>query len=387
MNKINILKLIFIFYIISICFGGYEWNACKTKINVDLGPQAISQLSKEEITELRIETENTCIEALHLEPNNSYIPFFIAKELYQKQLKNYNKAADMYIEALNRPDGDLGSQHTLKIARGKYLSSVHELIKTYAPNWFNYGVDANNKSKFDEAITNFIYASKFDSEFVLRSYAAISEIYFENKGNLNLALESLNTALENTEDIKVATDLKLRKATYLRKSKRQDEAKKILNELLKYNSNNVPAQLQLFHIYMDNSDCLNALKMGPDLFIKMEENPRIPMENLSELAFNIGVCYNQEGDVKYNFIIDYYGRDNKTEELTNKNLDNCQETIEYYTLAKEYFRNSQAYEEDISETTKQFKKEMRFKIKRVEEDLIPSLEELLETRKTLPGLE
>ena len=129
---------------------------------------------------------------------------------------------------------------------------------------------------------------------------------------------------------------------------------------------------------MDNSDCSSAIDMGQELFISMEENPRIPMENLSELSFNIGVCYNQEADVKYNLIIDYYGADNKTKELTNKNLNICQEAIDYYTLAKEYFRNSQAYEENPSETTKQFKKEMRSKIKKVEQELIPSLEELLE---------
>tara|TARA_Y100000590_G_scaffold343608_1_gene392632 strand:- start:894 stop:2027 length:1134 start_codon:yes stop_codon:yes gene_type:complete len=377
MNKINFIRLFPVF--LSLCFGGYEWNACKTKINVDLGSQAISQLSKEEIRELRSETENTCLEALNLEPENAYIAFFIAKELYENQLKEYNKAAEMYLQALNRPDGELGSQHALKMGRGKYLTSVHELIKTYAPKWFNYGVDANNKSQFDNAIKNFIYASKFDSDFILRSYGAIAEIYYENKADLNLAIESLDTALNSTNDSKVITDLKLRKITYLRKSGEKEKAKKIVMELLNDDGDSVPVQLQLFHLYMDNSDCLNALKIGPELFIKMEENPRIPMENLSELAFNIGACYNQEGDVKYNLIIDYYGnKENHTNDLTNKNLDFCQDTINYYNLAKEYFRNSQAYEEETSETTKQFKKDMRSKVKGIEQELIPSLEALLE---------
>jgi len=377
MKKINFIRLFPVF--LSLCFGGYEWNACKTKINVDLGSQAISQLSKEEIRELRSETENTCLEALNLEPENAYIAFFIAKELYENQLKEYNKAAEMYLQALYRPDGELGSQHALKMGRGKYLTSVHELIKTYAPKWFNYGVDANNKSQFDNAIKNFIYASKFDSDFILRSYGAIAEIYYENKADLNLAIESLDTALNSTNDSKVITDLKLRKITYLRKSGEKEKAKKIVMELLNDDGDSVPVQLQLFHLYMDNSDCLNALKIGPELFIKMEENPRIPMENLSELAFNIGACYNQEGDVKYNLIIDYYGnKENHTNDLTNKNLDFCQDTINYYNLAKEYFRNSQAYEEETSETTKQFKKDMRSKVKGIEQELIPSLEALLE---------
>ena len=377
MNKINFIRLFPVF--LSLCFGGYEWNACKTKINVDLGSQAISQLSKEEIRELRSETENTCLEALNLEPENAYIAFFIAKELYENQLKEYNKAAEMYLQAINRPDGELGSQHALKMGRGKYLTSVHELIKTYAPEWFNYGVDANNKSQFDNAIKNFIYASKFDSDFILRSYGAIAEIYYENKADLNLAIESLDTALNSTNDSKVITDLKLRKITYLRKSGEKEKAKKIVMELLNDDGDSIPVQLQLFHLYMDNSDCLNALKIGPELFIKMEENPRIPMENLSELAFNIGACYNQEGDVKYNLIIDYYGnKENHTNDLTNKNLDFCQDTINYYNLAKEYFRNSQAYEEETSETTKQFKKDMRSKVKGIEQELIPSLEALLE---------
>ena len=377
MNKINFIRLFPVF--LSLCFGGYEWNACKTKINVDLGSQAISQLSKEEIRELRSETENTCLEALNLEPENAYIAFFIAKELYENQLKEYNKAAEMYLQAINRPDGELGSQHALKMGRGKYLTSVHELIKTYAPEWFNYGVDANNKSQFDNAIKNFIYASKFDSDFILRSYGAIAEIYYENKADLNLAIESLDAALNSTNDSKVITDLKLRKITYLRKSGEKEKAKKIVMELLNDDGDSIPVQLQLFHLYMDNSDCLNALKIGPELFIKMEENPRIPMENLSELAFNIGACYNQEGDVKYNLIIDYYGnKENHTNDLTNKNLDFCQDTINYYNLAKEYFRNSQAYEEETSETTKQFKKDMRSKVKGIEQELIPSLEALLE---------
>ena len=130
---------------------------------------------------------------------------------------------------------------------------------------------------------------------------------------------------------------------------------------------------------MDNSDCSSALEMAPDLYIKMEEDPRIPMGNLSELAFNIGVCYNQEGDIKYNLIIDYYkNKDNHTNELTNKNIDYCQDIINDYNLAKEYFRNSLDWEDEGSEITKQFKKEMRSKVKGIEQELIPSLEELLE---------
>ena len=303
MNKINILKLLPTLYFLSICFGGYEFNGCKTKINVDLGDRAKGQLSKQEIEVLRIEAEDICLEALSLEPENAYIALFIGEELYSKELKDNNKAAEMYIEALNRPDGNLGSQHILSVGRKK-IYNVHEYIKVQklADKWYNYGVDANNKAKHDEAIKNFEYSSKLDSSSALRCYGAIAEIYYEHKADVDLALESINTALVNTNDKETITDLKLRKITYLRKSGKKNEAEKILLELLNEDANSIPVQLQLFHLHMDNSDCSSALEMAPDLYIKMEEDPRIPMGNLSELAFNIGVCYNQEGDIKYNLI-------------------------------------------------------------------------------------
>ena len=120
------------------------------------------------------------------------------------------------------------------------------------------------------------------------------------------------------------------------------------------------------------------LELGEELFIAMEEDPTISMKALSSLAFNIAACFNQKADETYNGIIDYFSIDKeKTNELTQLNLDEAETAKDYYSSAKDYYRLSLDYDEGSSEITKGYKRKMRKDIRKIDEQIIPALEGLL----------
>jgi hypothetical protein len=130
-------------------------------------------------------------------------------------------------------------------------------------------------------------------------------------------------------------------------------------------------------LHTDNNDCNSAIELGEKLFISMEEDPTISMKALSSLAFNIAACFNQKADEAYNEIIDYFSFDQKSNELTQINLDKSEAAKAHYSSAKDYYRLSLDYDEDPSEITKEYKRKMRKDIRKIDEQIIPVLEGLL----------
>ena len=62
---------------------------------------------------------------------------------------------------------------------------------------------------------------------------------------------------------------------------------------------------------------------------------------------------------------------------TKLHIDKGEKSKEYYTSAKDYFRLSLDYDENPSESTKAYKKEMRKNVRKIDEQITPTLESLL----------
>ena len=357
MNKNYIFILLINLLITCLLSRSMEFTSCKTYVKVE------KNLEK---------GEEFGLLALEVEPDNSYVPFFIGQFIYRKQKKPL-KAGRMFLEAKNRPDMKIESPY--RIGEDQWIRTVHEAIAREAYNWFNYGVDANSNKKYDEAIEHFEIASELDPKLAGKCYSAISEIHFSNQ-EINKALEFIDIALKKTSDSEIILNLKISQAQYLRKNGLASEALSIFQNIPDQDMT-LMGKNELFLIHMDNDDCDQAIEIGEDLFIAMEEDPNVAMSKLSELAFNIGACFNQKADKLYNEIIEYLGFDDKNNELTQLSLNKSEDVKEFYSFAKDYYRLSLDYDENPSEITKEYKKKMRKDIRKVDEQIIPTLEGLL----------
>ena len=357
MTKNYIFILLINIFITSLFSRSMEFTSCKTYVKVEKNLEKGAEFG---------------LLALEIEPNNSYIPFFIGKNVYRKQKKPL-EAGRMFLEAKNRPDMKI--ENPYRLGKDKWIRTVHEAIKIYGSDWFNYGVEANTNKKYDEAIEHFEIASELDSKLTGKCYSAISEIYFNNQ-KIDEALEFIDVALEKTSDPKIILNLKISKAQYLRKNNQVEEAFAIFQNIPDDDMNLI-AKNEMFLIHMDNDDCSSAIELGEDLFIAMEEDPNVTMAKLSELAFNIAACFNQKADKAYNGMIEYLGFDDKNNELTQLNLDRAESAKDFYSSAKDYYRLSLDYDEGPSEITKEYKKKMRKDIRKIDEQIIPVLEGLL----------
>jgi len=146
MSKNYIFILLFNILITSLLSRSMEFTSCKTYVKVE------KNLEK---------GEEFGLLALEVEPNNSYIPFFIGQYIYRKQKKPL-EAGKMFLKAKNRPDMKIESPY--RVGEDLWIRTVHEAITREAYNWFNYGVDANTNKKYDEAIEHFEIASELDSK-------------------------------------------------------------------------------------------------------------------------------------------------------------------------------------------------------------------------------
>ena len=279
----------------------------------------------------------------------------------------------MFVEALSRPNMRIESPFRIGKEK-KWIETVHDAISLFGGDWYNYGVESIQNKNYDDAIENFTIASKLDESLTGKCYRNIAEIYFTRQ-ETDKALEFIDIALTETDQEQIILDLKLSKATYLRKLKRVNEAYALFNSIPKEDLT-LNAKYELFLIHMDKDDCVSAIDLGTLLFTTMEEDPSVSMSLLSELAFNIAACYNQKSDRVYNELIDYIGAENHSNELTLFNLDKCEQIKEYYSQAKDYYRLSLDYDENPSESTKAYKKKMRANIRKVDDQLIPTLESL-----------
>ena len=234
--------------------------------------------------------------ALDKEPDNSYIPYFLAKEVFMMQ-KNKKEAGRMFIEALNRPDKNL--EKPFQIGKIKY-KTVHQAIPLYADEFYNAAIDYYNKQLFDETQIMIDYCLNLDEKHI-RSYMLLSEI--ESKSNsISKAIEYLDKALEHSTIEKQIFDLKLQKSTYLRKEKNFKKAKKILSELTsqKEFENDIILKRSLFFLYIDMNEIEIAIPYGIDLLDQMENDSNIKMALIAECAFNLAILYRNRGATIYN---------------------------------------------------------------------------------------
>ena len=335
-----------------------EFTSCKTYVKVEKNLEKGLEFG---------------LQALDVEPDNSYIPFFIGQFIYRKQKKRI-EAGNMFVEALNRPD--MSIENPYRVGKDQWIRTVHQAIARESYHWFNYGVDANSNKQYDKAIDFFDIASKLDPTITGKCYSAISQIYYNNN-EVKKALEFIDVALTQTTDSEIIINLKISKAQYLRKNNQVDEAFNLFQSIPK-ESLTLSAKNELFFIYMDNNDCDSAIDLGVDLFLKMEMDPAITMAALSQLAFNIAACYNQQADIVYNEIIEYMSSENQSKDLTENYLLKSETAKELYSLAKDYYRLSLDYDEgDIpNESTKTLKKKMRTDIRKIDNQVIPALENI-----------
>ena len=310
--------------------------------------------------------------ALTKEPDNSYIPYFLAKEVFMMQKKN-KEAGDMFIEALKRPDSKL--EKPFKIGKTRY-KTVHQAVTLYADEFYNNAIDYYNKEKFDEAVSMTNICLKLDPNHV-RSYMLLSEINGNVNNDINEAIYYLDKALQQNLSNQESFDIYLQKASYFRKSKRFDEASKILIDLGEIYKKNILLKRSLFFLYIDMNNIETAIPYGENLFLLMENDTDISMSLIAECAFNLAILFRNLGAIKYNEIIKYFSDSEITNDKTNQNISKCNDVIALYESAKNYFQNSLNYDEEGSDITKQYKKEMRKEIKKMKNDIIPQLEILL----------
>ena len=162
MNK-NYIFIILASILITFLFSrSMEFTSCKTYVKVE------KNLEK---------GEEFGLLALEVEPNNSYIPYFIGKFIYRQQKKRL-EAGRIFLEAKNRPDMNIEDPY--RMGEDTWIRTVHEAITKEGYHWFNYGIEANTDKKYDEAIEHFEIASELDPKLTGKCYSAISEIHFNN---------------------------------------------------------------------------------------------------------------------------------------------------------------------------------------------------------------
>ena len=312
------------------------------------------------------------LKALDKEPENSYVPYFLAKEVFMMQ-KKQKEAGQMFIEALNRPDSKL--EKPFRMGDTKY-KTVHQAVSLYALDFHNKAIEFYNNGNTESAKEMTEISLKLDPQEI-RNYLLLSEIS-ANNNDTKLAMEYLNIALDKNISSKETYDIKLQKVTYLRKDKKFDEAIKLLETLQEENSEDILLKRSIFFTYIDMGDIDIAIPYGTDLFTAMEDDPNVPMSLISECAFNLGILYRNQGSTLYNNeVIKYFSDQSPNNVKTNLQIDNCYKVIESFELAKDNFQNSSNYDESGNNESKTYKKEMRKLIKNMKNEVIPQLEALL----------
>ena len=306
--------------------------------------------------------------ALEKEPENSYIPYFLAKEVFMQQKKR-TEAGEMFIEALNRADKKI--EKSFRIG-DNYIRTVHEATKLFADDFFNYGIDEYNKSDIANALKRFEVAITLD-DMHIRSYIAMSEIYYNEKEDIQKAINYLDLAISKINDPEVIEQLTTTKVMYYRKNKEYNKAIELLNA----NTNlGILGTRELFLIHIDNDNYTNAIEVGIPLVEEMIETLPIEQEMfISEAAYNLAICYRNQSMISYNEIINYINTREAELSENSKYFKLANQAQEGFRSAKEYFETSYDYDSEGSPITREYRKEMKKMIAQMEEVLIPALKE------------
>jgi len=337
-----------------------EFNSCKTYVKVE------KNLEK---------GEEFGLLAMDKEPNNSFIPYYIGRFIYRPQ-KRIEEAGRMFLKSLELEDSRL--EKPFRIGSGKnqtFIKTVHDAISLYGTDWFNYGVEAEQKSENMQAIEYLEMASVFDPELKGQCYSTIALIFY-NLDNIDMSFKYIEQAINSTSDPSELIEFKLMKIMFLRNQKNIASAFDVYNTL-NQDQLTLSQKYNLFLLHMDNDDCNTALNFGEKLFLDLEQDISTSMNLLSEFAFNLAACSNHKADVKYNEIIEYMGDvENHSKEFTNQYIELCNEIKELYSSAKDYYRLSLDYDEKSNPMTKDLKRKMRKNIRKIDDTIIPTLLEL-----------
>ena len=364
MNFKNYLAIFTVSISITLLSGSVEFRSCKTYVKVE------KNLEK---------GEEFGLLAMEKEPDNAYIPYFMARFIYRPQ-KMIEKAGEMYLKAINTKDTKL--ERSFKTGSGKnqiWIKTVHQAITTQGVDWFNYGLEAEKKGDYQLAIKYFQMASIFDSNLKAQSYNAMAFIYFNNN-NIDSTFQYIDKAINiSAKNPELLLELKMNKISFLSNQKRIDEAFKIYEAMPK-NQLTAIQKVQIFELYKDNNDCNTALEMGIELFPVLENDFSTPMSILSGFAFNMAVCYWRKADIVYDEIINNWGAletKDVSSDLVELYLTKAEKCKENYGSAKDYFRLSLDYEENEGEGTKKYKKDMRKRMRYVDNEIISILKDKL----------
>ena len=363
MNVKNYLAIFTILISTTLFSRSMEFNSCKSYVKVE------KNLEK---------GEEFGLLAMEKEPDNAYIPYFMARFIYRPQ-KMIEKAGEMYLKAINTTDTKL--ERPFKTGAGKnqiWIKTVHDAVATQGVDWFNYGLEEEKIRNYKLAIKYFKMASMFDPNLKAQCYNAMAFIFF-NDNNPDSTFHYINKAIDissNGDNNELSIELKMNKIGFLSSQKRIDEAFEIYETLPK-NELSAIQRTQIFELYKNNNNCDQAIKMGNEIFPVLENDFSTPMSVLSGFAFNMAACYLSNGTIIYNEIIENWaklGDSNAPPELIESYLLKAEQCKESYSSAKDYFRLSLDYEEGEGEVAKKYKKDVRKKIRDLDNEIISVLE-------------
>ena len=312
------------------------------------------------------------LKALEKEPENSFIAFFLAKEVFLPQ-KKQKKAGEMLILASSLPDSRLEKPFRLGEIRYKM---VHQVLKLYSNDFINFAISDYNQKDYLSAMEKLDIAIELDNKNS-SAYMFKAEIEYEQNNKLEESIALINKAIELSKNDNEKNEFHFKKIAYLRKEKQYEEVKDMLTDFLTNSPDDIIANRELFLLYIDMNLLDKAINIGFPLLEIMEEDPNIAMDLISETAYNLGICYRNKASEIYNNIITYQSDTEKTNAKTNDFIDAANSAKELYQTAKDYFQTSTNYDENEISNAKELKKDMRKMRKKIDNDIIPLLEGFL----------
>ncbi len=315
-----------------------------------------------------IEAEKWGLKAMEVEPENSQIPWFLANEVYRPQKKK-DKVAQMFKEALKRTDSNL--ERPFK-SGDQTISTVHQAIRNEAASIHNDGAKLLSRGKKSKAITKFLFSMSLNPNLI-ENYIVLSDIEFESN-NIEQAIKYIEkaTAIDNNN-----IQLIFRIVKYAKLDKNYDLAISSLKNI-KTDDNEMQIMIdrEIFMIYIDMEDYVQAIEHGTALVEIMLENTDIEDLVLSEACYNLAICNRYKGYELYNSVVDVINSATEDKAILNQALSDANQSIEYFSSSKERFFDASSFNPD-DKTSSSNAKELNKIIKQLKKLFIPSLEEKL----------
>jgi len=307
--------------------------------------------------------------ALEIEPDNAQVPYFLAVEVYRPQ-KKYDKAADMFQEALNRTS-NIELEVPFK-SGGQEIRTIHDAIKNEAVTYFNKASSYYNKGKKKKAEETFKMAMRLNPGLI-DNYIALSDMAYE-KGDIDQAIEFLNLGLKyNSSNF----DLIVRAAKYQRERKQYDVAITTLQSV-EINDEKIELMLdkEIFMIYLEQEKYFDAVTIGSTLVEAMFNSTKIDDAVLAETCYNVAICNRYLGYESYNKIVDMINKGVDDKDILSQSLEDANQAIDYFKVAKERFYDASSFDPDDQKSAG-YAKDLTQLIKQIKKLFIPQIKDLL----------